>query len=99
MNSSVAEPPSDLSPAAANQHLTTEMMSTPEFRDGWDEVYRLHWSGQAIEPCGVLQQAVVNQGGVYATWEALHRQTGGDPRTVYEFFAGMVMACHSIFEQ
>ena len=99
LNSSVAEPLSDPSPAIASQHLTTEMMSTPEFRAGWDEVFRLHWNDQASEPCNVVKQAIANQGGVYAAWEALHRQAGDDPQTAYEYFAGVVMACHSIFEQ
>ena len=99
LNSSVAEPLSDPSPAIASQHLTTEMMSTPEFRAGWDEVFRLHWNDQASEPCNVVKQAIANQGGVYAAWEALHRQAGDDPQTAYEYFAGVVMACHSIFGQ
>ena len=86
-------------PVTASEYLTTEMMSTPEFRAGWDEVFRLHWNDQASEACNVVKQAIANQGGVYATWKALHRQVGDDSQTTYEYFAGAVMACHSIFEQ
>ena len=84
---------------AVDQHLTAEMMSNPEFRAGWDELFRLHWNNQASEACNVVKQAIVNQGGVHAAWEALHRQAGDDPQITYEYFAGMVMACYSIFEQ
>jgi len=78
------------------------MMSTPEYKAGWDSIYRLHWDAQAAdEVCNVLMQAIANQGGVYETWQALDHQAKDDnPLTsTFEYFAGGVMACHSIFEQ
>lgn len=79
--------------------ITPDGSGNREFQSGWDETMRLYQAGQLGSACGVVLQAVRNQGGVSNTWSALRAQTNGGVSTTYAFFAGTVGACEYIVGQ